>query len=359
MARSRSDLAGRRAAHAPLAVALGARRRRVGRPRRADPRPAAAGLDRPRGGFDRGRARAAGAAAGDARGSWALAQVPLNIAGRGLLPGTQALWLESAPSRARGRAAAGAGGRRPLRADDGRRAAGIRRPGCPESDRLGAVSRVRLRAVDGGARGARATSPRRCACSTGCARCCATSSAPPPRPTTMAVYERLLRPGQRPVGDDGRASGEGPDRVAQRARRPRRGAAGRTQTRARTAPSACGPTCARPGAAPARGQRQGRAPGGRSRDRQDAPCRCDRQGRLRRRRFRARGSLARGGARSLSAVSRGAAPLRPQRAVLRAPGKCARIRDRAGPADPRAPPEGARSPAAGRRRAGDRALPPV
>jgi DNA-binding SARP family transcriptional activator/tetratricopeptide (TPR) repeat protein len=33
-------------------------------------------------------------AAGDARSSWALAQVPLNIAGRGLLPGAQALWLE-------------------------------------------------------------------------------------------------------------------------------------------------------------------------------------------------------------------------------------------------------------------------
>ncbi len=33
-------------------------------------------------------------AAADARGSWALAQVPLNIAGRRLLPGAQALWLE-------------------------------------------------------------------------------------------------------------------------------------------------------------------------------------------------------------------------------------------------------------------------
>jgi DNA-binding SARP family transcriptional activator/tetratricopeptide (TPR) repeat protein len=31
---------------------------------------------------------------GDARSAWALAQVPLNIAGRGLLPGTQAAWLE-------------------------------------------------------------------------------------------------------------------------------------------------------------------------------------------------------------------------------------------------------------------------
>jgi DNA-binding SARP family transcriptional activator len=33
-------------------------------------------------------------ASGDARSAWALAQVPLNIAGRGLLPGTQAMWLE-------------------------------------------------------------------------------------------------------------------------------------------------------------------------------------------------------------------------------------------------------------------------
>jgi DNA-binding SARP family transcriptional activator/tetratricopeptide (TPR) repeat protein len=31
---------------------------------------------------------------GDVRSAWALAQVPLNIAGRGLLPGTQAAWLE-------------------------------------------------------------------------------------------------------------------------------------------------------------------------------------------------------------------------------------------------------------------------
>jgi DNA-binding SARP family transcriptional activator len=32
---------------------------------------------------------------GDARGAWALAQIPLNIATRGLLPGAQAAWLES------------------------------------------------------------------------------------------------------------------------------------------------------------------------------------------------------------------------------------------------------------------------
>src|SRR5436305_8771898 len=31
---------------------------------------------------------------GDARSAWALAQVPLNIAARGLLPGIQAVWLE-------------------------------------------------------------------------------------------------------------------------------------------------------------------------------------------------------------------------------------------------------------------------
>ena len=35
---------------------------------------------------------------GDARRGWALAQVPLNIASRGLLPGLQATWLE-APRR--------------------------------------------------------------------------------------------------------------------------------------------------------------------------------------------------------------------------------------------------------------------
>ena len=39
---------------------------------------------------------AAALADGDARAAWALAQVPLNIAGRGLLPGTRAGWLEPA-----------------------------------------------------------------------------------------------------------------------------------------------------------------------------------------------------------------------------------------------------------------------
>jgi DNA-binding SARP family transcriptional activator len=45
---------------------------------------AAAGIERAMGALE----------GGDARGAWALAQVPLNIAGRGLLPGAQADWLE-------------------------------------------------------------------------------------------------------------------------------------------------------------------------------------------------------------------------------------------------------------------------
>ena len=59
VARSRAGLAGRRAADAALAVALCARRRGAGRSRRAYPRPAGPGVDRPRGRGDRGRARAA------------------------------------------------------------------------------------------------------------------------------------------------------------------------------------------------------------------------------------------------------------------------------------------------------------
>ena len=126
----------------------------LGRPRRADPRPAAAGVDRPRGGGDRGRARAAGARPpGTPAAAWALAQVPLNIAGRGLLPGSQALWLEPRRReledvRLQALEVVGRSG-----SDDGRRAAGVRRAGGAHADRLGAVPRVRLRAVDGGARG--------------------------------------------------------------------------------------------------------------------------------------------------------------------------------------------------------------
>ena len=58
----------------------------------------------------------------------------------------------------------------------GRHAAAIGRAGGADADRGRALPGVRLRAADGGARRARATSPRRCAYSTGCAPCSATSS---------------------------------------------------------------------------------------------------------------------------------------------------------------------------------------
>ena len=51
-------------------------------------------MDRPRGARRELQRAQRALAAGDARSAWALAQVPLNIAGRGLLPGTQARWLE-------------------------------------------------------------------------------------------------------------------------------------------------------------------------------------------------------------------------------------------------------------------------
>ena len=90
---------------------------------------------------------------GDARSAWALAQVPFNIASRGLLPGAQAIWLE--PRRREledvrlqaleviGRAGLSLGG--------GQLASVERAARAP--DRIRALPRVRLRAADGRLRG--------------------------------------------------------------------------------------------------------------------------------------------------------------------------------------------------------------
>ena len=91
-----------------------------------------------------------------------------------------------APARARGHPPAGARGDRPGGAAPRRRAALPRSSAHARSaDRGRALPRVGLRAADGGARRARATSPRGCACSTGCGRSCATSSGRRPSPETI------------------------------------------------------------------------------------------------------------------------------------------------------------------------------
>ena len=297
-------------------------------------------------------------AAGDARTSWALAQVPLNIAGRGLLPGAQALWLE--PRRREledvrlqalevvGRSGLIMGGTQLASAA---RAARTLIDSEPYRESGYVLLMETLEAEGNVAEALRVFD--------GLRTLLRDELGTSPSPDMMAVHERLLRPGKRAGGEDGRSSPRPrPHRAAQRARRPWGGAAGRTQARARTA-AASVVRRPRPGAAPARGQRQGRAVGRGSRDRQDAAGRGCRRGRIRRRGVGARRALARGGAGSLPAVSRGAPPLRPQRPLLATAGERARVRRRAGATDPRAPAPGSRPSGAGRRRAGDRALPAV
>jgi DNA-binding SARP family transcriptional activator/tetratricopeptide (TPR) repeat protein len=65
----------------------------IGRDELALNLPAPVWIDLEAAGLEIERARAA-LERGDPRGAWALAQVPLNIARRGLLPGSQATWLE-------------------------------------------------------------------------------------------------------------------------------------------------------------------------------------------------------------------------------------------------------------------------
>ena len=82
-------LAGRRAADAALAAALGAGRRALaGRDELMLVLPEPVWID-----FEAAAvevsARSRRSSAGDARSAWALAQVPLNIASRGLLPGSR------------------------------------------------------------------------------------------------------------------------------------------------------------------------------------------------------------------------------------------------------------------------------
>ena len=102
----------------------------------------------------------------------------------------------------------------------GRHPAGLGGASGPDADRDRALPRVGLRAADGRATRPRATSPRGCACSTVCARCCATSWAPRPSPEAMAAHERLLHPGRSPDRDRVRRSGAGlGSGAARRARR--------------------------------------------------------------------------------------------------------------------------------------------
>ena len=86
----------RRCARCSRALRSARRRLGAGRPRGADPgaSPSRCGSTSRRPAAELQRAVQA-LERGDARAAWALAQVPLNIASRGLLPGAQAGWLES------------------------------------------------------------------------------------------------------------------------------------------------------------------------------------------------------------------------------------------------------------------------
>ena len=220
LARPRAALPGRGAAHAAVAAALGARARRscVGRDELVLELPEPAWVD-VEAAARAGRARRPGARwADDPRAAWALAQVPLNIASRGLLPGAQAIWLE----------------RRRRELDDIRlqalevigraglawaaRQLAVGRAGRPRPDRRRAVPGVRLRAADAGARRAGQRRRGRCACSSGCGRCCARSWGPTRRPRRSRPTSALLRPAS-PATPDAAAPATGPGASSEPSRR--------------------------------------------------------------------------------------------------------------------------------------------
>ena len=179
VARARARLPGRGAAHAALAAALSARAatRSTGRDELILELPAPVWIDLEAAAIEVERARQA-LGRGDARSAWALAQVPLNIASRGLLPGAQASWLE--PRRREledvrlqaleviGRAGLSLGGTQLASVERAARSLIDSEP-YRESGYVLLMEAYARR---------RATSPRGCACSSGCGRCCATSSGP-------------------------------------------------------------------------------------------------------------------------------------------------------------------------------------
>ena len=304
---------------------------------------------------------------GDVRSAWALAQVPLNIAGRGLLPGSQADWLE--PHR--------------------RELEDIRLQALEVIGRAGLrLGGTQLSSVNRAAHGLIETEPYR---ESGYVLLMEALAAQgnvaealrvferlrsllrdelgtTPSPETLAVHERLLRsgargwagadrcPGSRPACEGGRRG-----RASGRAARPGSHAAGRTQTGARGARARVGDRRRWSDGATGRAGRSQANPaaGGRGRHRQDAADRRACESRARAGRARAGGPLARGERGALSALPGGASPLRAERAVRSAAGQRPRVRLRA-----RAPGAGAAAACAGAsaaacRRARDGALPAV
>ncbi len=140
-------------------------------------------------------------AGGDARTSWALAQVPLNIAGRGLLPGAQALWLE--PRRREledirlqalevvGRSGLIMGGTQLASAA---RAARSLIDSEPYRESGYVLLMEALEAEGNVAEALRVFD--------GLRTLLRDELGTSPSPDTMAVHERLLRPGQRPPGEE-------------------------------------------------------------------------------------------------------------------------------------------------------------
>ena len=329
------------------------------RPRRAEPRAPRTGLGRHRGGGHRGRARAAGARArrraqrlGAGAGA-AQHRRPRPAAGHaGAL-------ARAAPARARGRAAAGAGGDRARGAElGGTQLASVERAArslieAEPYRESGYVLLMEALAPQGNvAEGLRVFDRLR--------TLLRDELGTMPSPETIAVHERLLHPGGRAgaAGAARRRRGaavELPPELA-RARRARRwsGAA-----RARGARASCGTA--------ATGERRGRVDRGRivliAGDPGIGKTRLAAE--LARRRCTREGACVLAGRapqETLVAYQPFLEALRhyvlnvPDR---RAASDRARVRRRARPADPRAAPAGARAAAASRRRARDRALPPV
>ena len=225
VARPGAALAGRGAADAAVAPALGARQRGARGPRRADPRPARArcgSTSRRRSSRSSALSRRSSAATRAAPGRWRRCRSTSPAAG--CCPASQARWLE--PRRREledirlqaleviGRAGLRLGGTQLASVERAARA----------PDRGRAVPRVRLRAADGGAGAAGQRRRGRCGCSTGCGRCCATSLGRCPRPRrsrpTSAAAPRRARRGAavRPVATPTRRR-RAAGRAAPRARR--------------------------------------------------------------------------------------------------------------------------------------------
>ena len=292
---------------------------------------------------------------GDVRRAWALAQVPLNIASRGLLPGSQASWLE-APRRELeevhllsleviGRAGLAMGGTQLQSAERAARTL-IESEPYRES---GYVLLMEALAARGNVAEAHAGVRRAAHAAARRARHEPVARGDRgPRAAAAAAGARR-RSGALPASGRGR----GGDPAARGAAPPRPGPPDRPRAGARPAPGAVG-AGQRPG-----GLGPARVPGRRCGDREDH---ADRGGGP----PRARGGGDRAGrpvpARDrgpLPADPRGAAPLGAERAGERPAQHRPRVRVRALAPDPGAAPAGPRPAAAARGRARDRALPAV